>query len=66
VDRLGIMYRDRINDLLIQAAAVYAFAHPHQIHRFLDFTYEHFTLYPSGKSLSSVYVLHFFRTQAHG
>ena len=52
VDQLGIIYRRRINDLLIQAAAVYAFAHTHQIHRFLDFTYEHFTLYPSGKSLS--------------
>ena len=37
-------YRRRIGDLLIHSAAVYAFASPDSIHRFLDFTYQHLTL----------------------
>jgi alpha 1,2-mannosyltransferase len=40
-DAVGIMYRERYNDLQIQAIAVYHFMPPERIHRFLDFTYEH-------------------------
>jgi hypothetical protein len=42
------MYRKRLNDLVLQTAVVYAFAPPEKIHRFLDFTYEHFTLTKDG------------------
>lgn len=48
VDRKGYMYRNRVNDLVLQTAAVYAFAPEKQIHRFLDFSYEHFTLTKRG------------------
>lgn len=47
-DREGYMYRDRLNDLVIQTGAVYAFAETKRIHRFLDFSYEHFTLDKDG------------------
>lgn len=40
-DAVGLMYRERYNDLQIQAIAVYHFLPPERIHRFLDFTYEH-------------------------
>ena len=43
-DQKGVMYRDRVNDLIIQTALVYTYAKPHEIHRFLDWSYEHFTL----------------------
>ena len=43
-DHEGFMYRDRLNDLVIQTAAVYAFCPTANIHRFLDWSYEHFTL----------------------
>jgi len=43
-DAGGYMYRDRLNDLVIQTGAVYAFCPPDKIHRFLDWSYEHFTL----------------------
>eukprot|EP00545_Synedropsis_sp_CCMP1620_P007691 CAMPEP_0119030688 /NCGR_PEP_ID=MMETSP1176-20130426/41157_1 /TAXON_ID=265551 /ORGANISM="Synedropsis recta cf, Strain CCMP1620" /LENGTH=219 /DNA_ID=CAMNT_0006987063 /DNA_START=1019 /DNA_END=1678 /DNA_ORIENTATION=+ len=43
-DDEGFMYRDRLNDLVIQTGAVYTFLPSHKIHRFLDWTYEHFTL----------------------
>lgn len=44
IDALGIMYRERYNDLQIQTIAVYAFMPPDRIHRFLDWTYEHVTV----------------------
>lgn len=44
-DHSGSMYRQRRNDLILQTAAVYAFAEPTSVHRFLDFTYQHFTEY---------------------
>lgn len=44
VDQQGVIYQKRVNDLVLQTAAVYAFAPPTKIHRFLDFTYEHFTM----------------------
>lgn len=47
-DNQGYMYRDRLNDLVIQTGAVYAFAETKRIHRFLDFSYEHFTLDENG------------------
>jgi alpha 1,2-mannosyltransferase len=47
-DVQGYMYRDRLNDLVIQTAAVYNFCQPRKIHRFLDWTYEHFTLTKQG------------------
>jgi alpha 1,2-mannosyltransferase len=40
----GSMYRRRLGDLLVHSAAVYGFANPARIHRFLDFTYEHGTV----------------------
>jgi hypothetical protein len=43
-DAGGYMYRDRLNDLVIQTGAVYAFCPTEKIHRFLDWSYEHFTL----------------------
>ena len=48
VDQGGYMYRQRVNDLVLQTAAVYAFLPTEKIHRFLDFTYEHITLEKSG------------------
>ena len=42
-DKSGKIYRERLGDLILQTAAVYAFANKSQIHRFLDFTYEHFS-----------------------
>ncbi len=42
-DAVGVMYRERYNDLQIQAIAVYHFLPPERIHRFLDWTYEHMT-----------------------
>jgi len=44
VDHDGAIYRNRTGDLLIHTAAVFAFANQSQIHRFLDFSYEHVTL----------------------
>jgi alpha 1,2-mannosyltransferase len=44
IDRRGFYYRKRFGDLLVHSLAVYAFAQPTQIHRFLDFTYEHVTI----------------------
>jgi len=44
-DHSGNMYRHRSNDLILQTAAVYAFADQSKVHRFLDFTYQHFTSY---------------------
>ena len=46
VDRAGYIYRSRTSDLVLQSIAVYSFCPPERIHRFLDFTYEHFTFYP--------------------
>lgn len=48
VDQSGDIYRHRVNDLVLQTAAVYAFLPPEKIHRFLDFTYEHFTMEKTG------------------
>ena len=45
MDNSGYIYRKRVNDLIIHTAGVYAFVPTHKIHRFLDFTYEHFTNY---------------------
>lgn len=42
-DHEGFMYLDRLNDLVIQTAAVYAYCPTAKIHRFLDWSYEHFT-----------------------
>ena len=44
IDRRGFFYRKRFGDLLVHSLAVYTFAPPTQIHRFLDFTYEHVTI----------------------
>jgi alpha 1,2-mannosyltransferase len=44
IDRQGHIYRRRLGDLMIHSMAVYWFAPQYQIHRFLDFTYEHGTL----------------------
>jgi hypothetical protein len=44
IDRQGFIYRKRYGDLMIHTTAVYAFAKPEQVHRFLDFTYQHVTL----------------------
>lgn len=48
VDLEGVMYRERIGDLLLHSAAVYAFAPPNQVVRFLDFSYEHFSRHHKG------------------
>ena len=45
MDQSGYIYRKRINDLIIHTSGVYAFVDTDRIHRFLDFTYEHFTNY---------------------
>lgn len=45
IDGTGYIYRKRVNDLIIHSAAVYAFLAAPKIHRFLDFTYQHFTNY---------------------
>lgn len=44
IDRRGFYFRQRFGDLLVHSLAVYAFAPPTQIHRFLDFTYQHATI----------------------
>jgi hypothetical protein len=44
IDRRGFLYRKRYGDLIVHSMAVYAFASQSQIHRFLDFTYEHVTV----------------------
>jgi hypothetical protein len=44
IDDNGYMYRDRLNDLVIQTCAVYSFCPEGRVHRFLDWTYEHFTV----------------------
>lgn len=44
IDRKGHIYRRRLGDLMIHSMAVYWFAAPERIHRFLDFTYEHSTI----------------------
>ena len=44
IDRRGLYYRKRFGDLLVHTLAVYAFAPAAQVHRFLDFTYEHATV----------------------
>jgi alpha 1,2-mannosyltransferase len=46
IDAVGVMYRERYNDLQIQAIAVYHFLPPERIHRFLDWTYEHMSYIP--------------------
>ncbi len=43
IDQRGFIYRLRYGDLLVHSLAVYAFAPPERIHRFLDFTYQHMT-----------------------
>lgn len=43
IDRQGFIYRKRYGDLMIHSHAVYGYAESNQIHRFLDFTYEHVT-----------------------
>ena len=43
IHRQGFIYRKRYGDLMIHTTAVYSFAAPKQIHRFLDFTYQHVT-----------------------
>jgi hypothetical protein len=43
VDRQGLIYRRRLGDLMIHSLAVYFFAPPERVHRFLDFTYQHST-----------------------
>jgi alpha 1,2-mannosyltransferase len=43
IDRQGFIYRKRYGDLMIHSHAVYGYADATQIHRFLDFTYEHVT-----------------------
>jgi hypothetical protein len=43
IDRRGFIYRQRYGDLLVHTLAVYAYAPPQRIHRFLDFTYQHMT-----------------------
>jgi hypothetical protein len=43
IDREGHIYRRRFGDLMIHSMAIYWFADPSQIHRFLDFSYEHST-----------------------
>jgi hypothetical protein len=43
VDRQGLIYRRRLGDLMIHSLTIYTFSPPEQIHRFLDFTYEHST-----------------------
>jgi hypothetical protein len=43
VHRQGFIYRKRYGDLMIHTTAVYSFADPGKIHRFLDFTYQHVT-----------------------
>lgn len=47
VDKSGTIYRDRTGDLGLHTLSVYAFSPPETIHRFLDFTYEHFTVFNS-------------------
>lgn len=44
IDKQGHIYRRRLGDLMIHSMAVYWFAPKEQIHRFLDFTYEHGTV----------------------
>jgi hypothetical protein len=44
IDRQGFIYRKRYGDLMIHSTAVYAFADREQIHRFLDFSYQHVTV----------------------
>jgi hypothetical protein len=44
IDRESYMYRRRTNDLVIQTATVLTFVDQTRIHRFLDWTYEHFTM----------------------
>lgn len=44
IDRQGHIYRRRLGDLMIHTMSVYWFAKSNQIHRFLDFTYEHGTI----------------------
>lgn len=48
LDQEGYMYRDRLNDLVIQTGAIYLFCPEERIHRFLDWSYEHFTLTKQG------------------
>jgi hypothetical protein len=43
VDQGGYLYRDEFQATLLHSMAVYAYAPPETIHRFVDFTYEHFT-----------------------
>jgi hypothetical protein len=45
IDQEGVIYRRRLGDLMIHSMAVYAFAKRESIHRFLDFTYEHATIF---------------------
>ena len=52
IDRQGHIYRRRLGDLMIHSMSVYAFAEQQQIHRFLDFTYEHGTFNQTDGCLS--------------
>ena len=47
VDRSGYLYRHRLDDSAVLTMAARAFVGNSGIHRFLDFTYEHFVKYPS-------------------
>jgi hypothetical protein len=42
IDHGGYIYRDGLSDSVVHTMAVYAFARTETIHRFLDFTFEHF------------------------
>ena len=65
MDGTGYIYRKRVNDLIIHiTAAIYAFLPPSQIHRFLDFTYQHFTRITSIRNVLCDGVLYCWRVYA--
>jgi hypothetical protein len=39
IDAVGVIYRERYNDLQIQTLAIYHFLPPERIYRFLDWTH---------------------------
>eukprot|EP01084_Bolivina_argentea_P069867 127057_1 len=41
IDLIGIIYRNRLNDINIHSATVLMFSPPNKIHQFIDFTYSH-------------------------
>lgn len=49
IDTVGIIYRERYGDLQTQTNAAYAFLPQNRIHRFLNWTYEHFTLHRNNR-----------------